>query len=690
MRATRTSYITLLALIVLLVGELVVGRSAAQQTTPAGAAPLLSTAQRTFGIIGDPAVEGELMLNNNSPHATDVVPVFSVGGEAIVGKTIRMAPHTLQFFPVRELTDQPVEAIELQYNGEVQRVAGQLTLRVPGVNGTVDAPVLGPVDFASSALEAVWSAAPHTRARVTIANASDTDVSVTVRDALVGVHTFALPARATRQVTRHARAGLSVDWLRVDHDGPPGSVRAGGFVEGDLGSRRRIVGNVRFYDPGTAMRTDLYATNVPVRDTVLQVVVKNTTAAATRVTVQAFSLMDADAPPLSVTTAALGPHEATAIDVRPLQLRAGTDPAWDRVSLQVETTGVPGTVIGALTAIDRVGLARDIPLRDAGPARRSTGTYPWRLDGDHETTVTITNVADAVASFTARLTFPGGVYYVEPRQLAIGTSAVYNVRELRDQQIPDRLGNRLPPTALAGRFTWSILGPSNGARLQGRAEVVSARTGRASSFSCAICCPDSFIDAFLQPTVIEGPEGGSIGFQVLENRGDCFGGRWLGLGAWPHTWSFSNPAVATARTTGLGTAALDGHEIGESVFSGQWMASTWEARQESCHETPVNAWGGGEAQIARITPYVAVYKYDPGESHPEPHGPESLDVYFPYNNCNVGFCQTRLLVYDHQDGFGHNFLSIHGRDVEGLRRRDCYGGTPRASLTPPQCVPGRP
>jgi hypothetical protein len=80
-------------------------------------------------------------------------------------------------------------------------------------------------------------------------------------------------------------------------------------------------------------------------------------------------------------------------------------------------------------------------LRDPGRVRQATGSYPWRLDGDYNTLVSITNVSGSSAEFHARLNYPGGVSWFPTRTLEPGRAATFDVRTLRDKQTPDTKGN---------------------------------------------------------------------------------------------------------------------------------------------------------------------------------------------------------------------------------------------------------
>jgi hypothetical protein len=104
-----------------------------------------------------------------------------------------------------------------------------------------------------------------------------------------------------------------------------------------------------------------------------------------------------------------------------------------RASVEIVNSGPPGSLIGGLSSITPNGVQSfDVPLREPGPVNQSTGSYPWRLDGDYNTIITVTNVAATPAIFVAKITYAGGSVQPAPRRLAAGETAKFDMRQLRD------------------------------------------------------------------------------------------------------------------------------------------------------------------------------------------------------------------------------------------------------------------
>jgi hypothetical protein len=186
---------------------------------------------------------------------------------------------------------------------------------------------------------------------------------------------------------------------------------------------------------------------------------------------------------IDLPSVTLRPNEIADVDIEPLKSAVYGRADFDDVSIQVLNTGGPGSLIGALNSQDSsTGMTYDVPLRDIGGLRNSTGAYPWRLDHDLSTIVSITNIAPLRSEIVVQINYPGGPYLLNPRRLAAGETVIYDLRKIRDEQIPDNDGHTIPLSVTGGQFRWFIHGPGSG-RLIGRAEMLSLSAGVTSSYS---------------------------------------------------------------------------------------------------------------------------------------------------------------------------------------------------------------
>ena len=271
----------------------------------------------------------------------------------------------------------------------------------------------------------------------------------------------------------------------------------------------------------------------------------------------------------------LNPNEIVDVDIEPLKAATLGRSKFDHVSVQILNSGAPGSLIGALNGIDANRLTYDVPLRDIGAMRNSTGAYPWRVDQDVSTVVSLTNTGTVASGVIAFIRYPGGSYQLDPRRLAPGETVFYDLREIRDKQIPDRDGRAIPRSVQGGQFKWSIygFGPGSG-RIIGRAEMISQSQGISSSYSCpGGNCPMEFSYAFFSPENLYLSEGDAAASSVFEVWCDAWGCTGP-FGANVNEWENSNPLVAPMVTNGnvANFVAVDG---GETSFSAEIGHDRW-------------------------------------------------------------------------------------------------------------------
>jgi hypothetical protein len=276
--------------------------------------------------------------------------------------------------------------------------------------------------------------------------------------------------------------------------------------------------------------------------------------------------------------------------------------------VRVWNSGPAGSLIGGLSAVSRDGArAYDIPLRDSGPVGHATGSYPWRIDGDYNTVVSLTNISGRGARYHGRIVYPGGVYWLNPDELVPGDTAVFDLRELRDDYVPDMYGNTLPPTLTSGQFRWSVISAQGETQLIGRAEIVSASADRSSSYSCWVCCPDHTAYGLLSPSSLTVPEGDTQNTGVLSHYVDCYGNGGGDYGAYASSWWVQYTAVTSMSTLGTGSAQASAISGGNSNVTGYWDGEGYNVDYDNSECIYYVPSLDGPGQVKTQTPtYVAV------------------------------------------------------------------------------------
>lgn len=542
--------------------------------------------------IGMEEVAGsQIVLNNRSPNVMDTVPTFyTEEGEAIVGESIRLEPTEIRFVDIKKLIPPGHRGrhewggMSLSYTGHILEAWAQITLTGVGGSGSADVTFSVLDGRGSDVQEAAWWMPRKGTAVIALGNSSGAPLHTTVELTGGESEEVDIAPFGTRYVRVRAAVGGppsegTARAVRLTTVGAPGSLRAVGVV-----SSANYASSIRFYDPRAAVQQHLFATNLRLKDTLPRMVLRNT--GDTEVTAQPrFRPVGGEGagvfelPPLT-----LGAREVAEVDLGLLVSAAANRPDLDSVSVQVTNTGAPGSLIGALNARGRgAGTSYDVPLRDSGKDRNLTGSYPWRVDNDYTTVATITNVGDQPARFHVDVRYPGGSYYLAPRELAIGETATFDLRAMQAAQRPDHKGNKFPRKFSSGQFHWSVAPTPGHPKLVGRAEVVSRSKGVSSSYSCPTCCPDG------------GPFGGWLpgtstlyvdGFAARTSSGDYYDCYWHitsgGTIAMSNAWT-DDTAVASIASFIGDDPNLYGESTGGTYLVGEWGQTYYDTDGMDCY-----------------------------------------------------------------------------------------------------------
>lgn len=551
---------------------------------------------------------GEIVLNNNGIDPLVVRPTWYVtGSDPVGGRPITIPPVTMGFHNLRELlpeglTAERVGGLSIEYDGKLMELGAQVLLRhvapeqrnadladrsalattPPSAIGTgdnLDVPFSMTMDFKSNRLEATWTGSDDDDTVLVLANTAGQQIDVRLSSA-VGPTTVKLGAYKSRLVKLHSArdiVGRRAMWVVMESNGLPGDLRATGFAA-HRGAPPRLI---RFYDPDAVLQPHLFGTRMRVAGASGDLALKNTTNEPLVARAQ-FLDPESGRTLFELSPTNLSANGATTVDLAPVIAKLQRQGNPDTVGVRVESNGPVGGLIGALYMRDiSTGLLFDVPLRDSGQARKSTGSYPWRIDDDYETHVSITNAGSIPATFVIRIGYDGGGELVfNPMELVSGASATFDVRAIRDSRVKDWRGHALPPTATRGRFMWTVHGSGASARLIGRAEVVSANAGVTSSYSCGQCCPDSFVVGSISPFQVSMPVGGNGTYDVLGTYQTCNGSQY----SLPESasWNVAFPDVASVTTPTNGQGLATGLSSGTTDVAGSYGVETWTAFVEDC------------------------------------------------------------------------------------------------------------
>lgn len=517
------------------------------------------------------ALGSDIVLNCRSTQIMNVTPTFyTADGEAIVGAMFQMQPAEMRFVSIESLIPPEHRSqhvwggMSLSYTGSLMEMWAQITLRggaAQGGSADVTFSVLN--NLGSDTQEAVWWQPRPGTAVIALGNSSNTPIQTRLKFSNGETQEVQIAPFATRYVRRNSNGGNSNGFgesVKLTTNGAAGSLKATGFV---ISNDRRYTSGIRFYDTPNAVQPNLFATNFRVKNSSVRLLLKNTST--TSITAQPrFRPMEGNASAVELSPIALAPNEIKELNLQSLLTAAATRTDLDAVSVQIENNGAAGSLIGALYSTNQTtGVFYDVPLRDSGVVRNSTGAYPIRLDDDYKTVVSITNAGNETAQFGAVIRYNGGQYAFSPRTLNIGQTATFDIKRLRDEQTPDQNGNIIPATMTSGQFAWSLIRTPNTTRLVGRSEVVSPSQKVSSSYSCPICCPNNgpYLDS--PSLLVDAGSFTSVG--VRETWRDCYGYQSDYPTTIPGLQSFDT-TIATAAMEYYGMMRADGIAAGDTYW----------------------------------------------------------------------------------------------------------------------------
>jgi hypothetical protein len=504
-------------------------------------------------------------------------------GEQVNGKPVRLQPAEIRFVRVESLIPDRYKGkhrwggIALSYTGGILEVWAQLTFHGVGGRGSIDETFSLFEDQGSDTREAVWSMPKGSSAVLALGNSSDTLIQTTAQFSGGELQVVNIAPFATEFIRRRSRESqdkdASSDSVKLTTVGPAGSLRVAGFV---VGGEPNFTSSIRFADPKKTVQPNLYATNLKLENTDPRLLIENTSDSEVSAQPKFFPATGDQGNPIELPEIFLGPRQIVDVDLRPLTEAATTRTDLNSVSVQVLNSGAPGSLIGALYGTDKIKrLSYDVPLRDSGLMRTSTGSYPWRVDGDYTTIVNITNISDHPASFIVDIRYPTGHYFFPTKELAANGTATFDLRKLIGEQKPDNQGNVIPLSTTGGQFHWSIFGAPPSSKFIGRSEVVSVSNHVSSSYSCPACCPESGPFGSIIP-----PDPVLVGdFRQVDTTGtiyDCNGYPTnIGSLSMDSFW-VDDPSIVSYSPEYGGYTVAEGLASGETSINGSWSWDQWD------------------------------------------------------------------------------------------------------------------
>jgi len=540
----------------------------------------------------------------------DVTPTFYTRkGEPFVGEIFHMQPAEVKTVDLKTLMPLSIRhrrdwgGMSLSYTGGVLEMWAQLRLMKLNDGDSVDVTFSILQDKRSDIRNAVWWMPEHGEAIIAVGNLASSATRATLKFSDGDSEDVEVPAHGTHLIRKRSeqfqlRANGEGEAVTVSAPGSNGNIIVAGAVTAIGGS---FSSSIRFYDTDKAAQPNLYATNFRLESVKPRMLLRNTGTQTISATPRFIPAPGDPNNFIDLPSVSLQPNEIADVDIEPLKAAVSGRPDFDHVSIQVLNTGSPGSLIGALNGKDMVSrMTYDVPLRDIGGLRNSTGAYPWRLDHDLSTVVSITNIAPTASGVVVQINYLDGPYLLDPQRLAPGETVVYDLRKIRDEQIPDRNGHTIPLSVNGGQFKWFIHGPGSG-RLIGRAEMLSLSEGISSSYSCSGAgCPATFSYAYLDPDNVELAPGDYAIVHVKEIDCDAYG-CYGPFSPWVTGWELFDPDFAILFYGNGSEADLLGFNGGEAYFQADIGYEEYVFDGLDCVDEGFgNASASGDADVVKV------------------------------------------------------------------------------------------
>ena len=426
---------------------------------------------------------------------------------------------------------------------------------------------------------------------------------------------FTLEPHSTRIITLNSdtldQVGPSSPFFNdLSFVGPLDSLRVAGYLTPGNGSPLPL----RYYDPAVATSTDLTAVGIDT-SAPTHVAVYNGTSAAYTVTPELRAATDEPSEPITVPALSVPAHGAAYIDIAPA-LHTLASHAAPLATLTLATTAPAGSLVGAFSEEkETVDATEDIPFRTSNPPIYMRGFYPLRWTSDYKNLAIVTNASPIPKEVSAYLIADGVTYNFAPVQLQPFATHVYDVDAVRENQVADFKGVKIPLSSRSGKFQWAGDPKDNNVGLMGRMEVLSKKDRRASSFSCGGSCPANVTTpVFSDYPYGDFPIGSTTILTAVEKTYDSYGnpvskpltGSQTGLTtSVPQVLSLNGDPSSTQiplAAMSSGSSSMSYVEINDTYYPENGY---------SCQENQNTSPGGGSAVVYACPSSITVAQLDP-------------------------------------------------------------------------------
>ncbi len=300
-------------------------------------------------------------------------------------------------------------------------------------------------------------------------------------------------------------------------------------------------------------------------------VLANLGNAASTATVTVDYTQNEQAKTQAIGSYTLQPRGLKEIELQSALASFGITGVVDNAGVDIKYTGTAGTIVGQMTSMSTNGdYSFDVPIKDPLISmNRTSGSYPFRLDGGYKTVLHLKNMTDKKARAVVQIRYEGGTYHPDQITMEPYQTVALDIKKLQSQQTLDIRGNIFPANITSGKIIWT---ERDTATVVGRSETANFGEGIAGSFSCpwCSCAPHSgfFEMSYISPFngfSVVGDEGYSLrGLETLISCDEIEGWGPYWVSGFQLNWSSSNSGVVSVDAAGwlqclaVGTSSIYG------------------------------------------------------------------------------------------------------------------------------------
>lgn len=265
-------------------------------------------------------------------------------------------------------------------------------------------------------------------------------------------------------------------------------------------------------------------------------------------------------------------------------------------SIRIQYSGAPGSAIADVSSVEKYrNLIVDAKAENEGNGWAGSGANPWHLDKNTDSVLFLTNMGNKPCPIGFDMTADGVHYYLTSLKLNPHETRAIDLRALRDAQLADFKGNKIPTGATDGSIDWIRL---DDLPVMGRLMVISRKGGISSSYDCYdCCCPAALFSMGASPDEVALAINGVDGLQGFAGYQDCDGVDTFFNVTDDATWTSEDPSVIEMVAGSPGK--VEGVAGGSTYIHVSYTASGWLCDGGECvhYGRPIVKTGSASATV---------------------------------------------------------------------------------------------